>query len=152
MNRDIGSFDTSERETSQSVAVEDHTLIVHPPEDRYVELPCDVEMTTTIATGVSSTVTADFEPPSRMRYQEDAFLEEALDHIKSTYGQHYANPDKEGFQLVDLWDSQGSLATTARDLAMKYLTRYGKKDGYNQKDLFKAIHYITMINYANRDR
>ena len=29
--------------------------------------------------------------------------------------------------------------------AIKYLCRYGKKDGYNRKDLLKAIHYIVLL-------
>jgi hypothetical protein len=29
--------------------------------------------------------------------------------------------------------------------AIKYLCRYGKKDGKNRKDLLKAIHYIVLL-------
>ena len=29
--------------------------------------------------------------------------------------------------------------------AIKYLMRYGKKQGKNQKDLIKAIHYIVLL-------
>ena len=31
---------------------------------------------------------------------------------------------------------------------MKYLARYGKKDGKNRKDLLKAMHYIILMMYA----
>jgi hypothetical protein len=27
---------------------------------------------------------------------------------------------------------------------MKYVQRYGKKDGYNRKDLMKVLHYTIM--------
>ena len=29
--------------------------------------------------------------------------------------------------------------------AIKYLMRFGKKDGKNKKDLLKAIHYIILL-------
>ena len=29
--------------------------------------------------------------------------------------------------------------------AIKYLCRFGKKDGRNRKDLLKAIHYIILL-------
>ena len=29
--------------------------------------------------------------------------------------------------------------------AIKYLCRYGKKNGHNRKDLLKAIHYIVLL-------
>ncbi len=87
---------------------------------------------------------------SNMKYGEDDFLAEGLEYIKKTYGEHYANPEAQGFQLFDMWDSQGTLLTTARDTAQKYLARFGKKDGFNKKDLLKALHYIVLMNYAAR--
>ena len=29
--------------------------------------------------------------------------------------------------------------------ALKYLLRYGKKDGHNTQDLYKAMHYIILL-------
>ena len=29
--------------------------------------------------------------------------------------------------------------------AIKYLARFGKKDGRNRKDLLKAVHYIVLL-------
>jgi len=29
--------------------------------------------------------------------------------------------------------------------AIKYLCRYGKKNGYNRNDLLKAVHYIILL-------
>jgi hypothetical protein len=88
---------------------------------------------------------------SKMKYGEDDFLAEGLEYIKKTYGEHYANPEAQGFQLFDMWDSQGSLLTTARDTAQKYLSRFGKKEGFNKKDLLKALHYIVLMHYAARN-
>ena len=85
---------------------------------------------------------------NKFKFDEDRFMGEALDYIASTYGQHYVGEDKEKTQVVDLWESLGSLDTTSRDTAIKYLSRYGKKGGYNKKDLMKAIHYTILLWYA----
>jgi len=74
---------------------------------------------------------------------EDLYLEKAKEHIKKTYTGHYVNDSN--IQAVDLWEAQGSLLTTARDTAEKYLMRFGKKNGENLEDLYKAIHFIVMM-------
>lgn len=80
------------------------------------------------------------------KYDEDINLQKVQQYIDSTYDQHYVgNGD---IQTVDFWESLGSLETTARDTAIKYLARYGKKGGRNEKDLLKAIHYIILMMYA----
>jgi len=81
-----------------------------------------------------------------MKYGEDKILEEVKGYIESTYGEHYVG--NKDVQTVDFWYSLGSLDTTARDTAIKYLARYGKKNGRNRKDLLKAIHYIVLMLYA----
>lgn len=83
------------------------------------------------------------------KYNEDSLIQEVREYIDSTYGQHYV-ADKE-VQVVDLWKALGTLETTARDTAVKYLCRYGKKDGKNKKDLLKAIHYIILMMHAAED-
>ena len=30
-------------------------------------------------------------------------------------------------------------------MSIKYLCRYGKKNGHNRKDLLKTIHYIVLL-------
>tara|TARA_B100001093_G_C26854185_1_gene1026616 strand:- start:4283 stop:4567 length:285 start_codon:yes stop_codon:yes gene_type:complete len=82
-----------------------------------------------------------------MKYNENIILDEVKQYIQSTYGEHYVG--NKDVQTVDFWYSLGSLDTTARDTAIKYLARYGKKNGRNRKDLFKAIHYIVLMLYAN---
>lgn len=80
------------------------------------------------------------------KYDEGTALKKITDYVNSTYGQHYVgNGD---VQTVDFWESLGSLETTCRDTAIKYLARYGKKGGKNEKDLLKAIHYIILMMYA----
>jgi hypothetical protein len=80
------------------------------------------------------------------KYNEDKYIEDIQSYVDSTYGQHYVAKD---IQVVDIWHSIGSLETTARDTAIKYLIRYGKKQGKNKKDLLKAIHYIILMMHAD---
>jgi hypothetical protein len=47
-------------------------------------------------------------------------------------------------QALDVYQARGTLTNTAIDNSIKYLMRYGKKDGLNQKDLLKAMHYIVI--------
>ena len=83
-----------------------------------------------------------------MKYSEDKIIDDIESYIKHTYGGHYVGKDE--VQIVDLWESLGNVETTARDVAMKYLMRYGKKDGKNEKDLMKAIHYMIMMIHFRR--
>jgi len=79
------------------------------------------------------------------KYNEDKYLESIVNYVNGTYKEHYVAND---IQVFDIWHSIGSLDTTARDTAIKYLIRYGKKQGKNRKDLLKAIHYIILMMYA----
>ena len=77
------------------------------------------------------------------KYNEPKTLLEISKYLEGTYDQHYVG--NKDIQTVDFWHSLGSLDTTARDNAIKYLARYGKKGGKNRKDLIKAIHYIILM-------
>ena len=77
------------------------------------------------------------------KYNEPKILLEISKYLEGTYDQHYVG--NKDIQTVDFWHSLGSLDTTARDNAIKYLARYGKKSGKNRKDLIKAIHYIILM-------
>ena len=80
------------------------------------------------------------------KYNEAKYLRELADYVDGTYGEHYV---AKGIQVIDIWESLDSLDTTARDTAIKYLCRYGKKQGKNRKDLLKAMHYIILMMYAD---
>ena len=82
-----------------------------------------------------------------MKYNEDKILKEIGEYISSTYGQHYSK-GKDGFQVLDLLKTLNIGKDFCYANAIKYLCRYGKKDGHNRKDLLKAIHYtILLLNY-----
>lgn len=85
-------------------------------------------------------------PEIEYKYNEDLSFAELQEYIDSTYDAHYAL--KNDLQVFDIWESTDSLETTARDTAIKYLMRYGKKNGRNRKDLLKAVHYILLMMYV----
>ena len=96
-------------------------------------------------------------------YNEDKELEKIKKHIESTYGQHYVSKhiestygqhyvseeNKKKVQVQDILISTGHAESFYVGSAMKYLARYGKKEGKNQKDLLKAAHYITLLLNLN---
>jgi hypothetical protein len=80
----------------------------------------------------------------KYKYKEDITFDKIKKYIDSTYGAHYVN---QGLQVIDIWESRGTLMSTATDTAIKYLMRFSRKDGMNEKDLLKAIHYIMLMLY-----
>ena len=82
-----------------------------------------------------------------MKYNEDKIVKEILDYIRSTYDQHYST-GQDGFQVQDLFKTLNIGKDFCHANAIKYLCRYGKKNGYNRADLLKAVHYvILLLNY-----
>ena len=79
-----------------------------------------------------------------MKYNEDKIIKEISDYIKSNYGEHYSTT-KDGFQVQDMLRQLGIDKDFCQANAIKYLCRYGKKQGKNRKDLLKAIHYIVLL-------
>ena len=82
------------------------------------------------------------------KYKEDVYLKEAFDYIKKTYGEHYqANKEDSDVQFMDLIMADPDGLGFLKYNASKYPLRYGKKDGYNKKDLLKTIHYCLLLLY-----
>ncbi len=79
-----------------------------------------------------------------MKYNEDKIIKEISDYISNTYTEHYSTT-KDGFQVQDMLRHLGIDKDFCQANAIKYLCRYGKKDGKNRKDLLKAIHYIVLL-------
>ena len=79
------------------------------------------------------------------KYEENAILKQAEEYIAKTYELHYTG-DK-GTQTLDLIESIGDAEAFCRSNAIKYLSRFGKKDGKNEKDILKAIHYCTLLHH-----
>ena len=80
------------------------------------------------------------------KYNEDETLTEVLEYIVGTYSEHYGD---QNIQIQDVFDQMGISEAFTRGAAMKYLFRFGKKDGKNRKDLLKCIHYCCLLyHYA----
>ena len=79
-----------------------------------------------------------------MKYNEEKILLEISQYIDGTYQQHYCTVEQ-GFQVQDMLRQLGIDKDFCQANAIKYLCRYGKKDGKNRKDLLKAIHYIVLL-------
>ena len=59
-------------------------------------------------------------------------------YVDRTYDQHYANGK---YQATDIILDTGHGEGFCIGNILKYAQRYGKKDGYNRKDLLKVLHY-----------
>jgi len=81
--------------------------------------------------------------PAECKYNEEAILKEIYDYVMSTYRGHYVG--KGEIQTFDVWDTLGISEEVCIGTAIKYLMRFGKKDGKNKKDLLKAIHYVILL-------
>jgi hypothetical protein len=82
------------------------------------------------------------------KYAEDKILADLKTHLDKTYSEHYAT-EEQGIECFDCWIALGESTPTFRNTAIKYLWRYGKKNGNNKKDLIKALHYIFMCLYVD---
>tara|TARA_B100001057_G_scaffold276786_1_gene277104 strand:- start:1170 stop:1850 length:681 start_codon:yes stop_codon:yes gene_type:complete len=80
------------------------------------------------------------------KYSEDEILKDVKDYIASTYSAHYTSKGSQ-IQTLDLIESIGDAESFCRANAIKYLSRFGKKNGKYKFDLFKAMHYCTLLYY-----
>ena len=78
------------------------------------------------------------------KFHEDIILKVAKGYIDNTYKEHYANGK---YQATDLIVDAGHGEGFCMGNIMKYAMRYGKKDGRNQIDLLKLIHYAIIAYY-----
>jgi hypothetical protein len=78
------------------------------------------------------------------KYDEDRLLKEFKDYIDSTYGEHYS---LNKFQATEFILDAGHGDGFCVGNIMKYAQRYGKKGGYNRKDLLKVLHYGLILLY-----
>lgn len=82
------------------------------------------------------------------KYNEDKIILDVKKYIDNTYGQHYVG--KQGVQTIDVWESLDMAREMCLGTALKYLMRFGKKEGYNEKDLLKAVHYMILLIHFSR--
>ena len=81
------------------------------------------------------------------KYSEDTAIRAIKEYIDSTYTQHYSGK----YQATDMIIDAGHGTGFCIGNIMKYAKRYGKKDGYNNKDLMKIIHYAIIEMYNQNE-
>lgn len=81
------------------------------------------------------------------KYNEGKILREIEDYLSGTYKGHYVSDgtDEAKIQTLDLIDSIGDAEAFCRSNAIKYLSRFGKKNGKNRLDILKVIHYAILL-------
>ena len=78
------------------------------------------------------------------KYEEDKTLKEVESYLSSTYHSHYTS-EQSKTQTLDLIESIGDAEAFTRSNAIKYLSRFGKKNGKSKMDILKAIHYCVLL-------
>ena len=80
------------------------------------------------------------------KFNEENLIKELQAYVDSTYDQHYS---KNKFQATEFIIDAGHGEGFCIGNIMKYAQRYGKKDGYNRKDLQKVLHYALFALYVH---
>ena len=101
------------------------------------------------AVGGMDSVTFDLNLDSTAKngfwnYREGVILKEVRDYLSGTYRSHYTSQESKT-QTLDLVESIGDAEPFCRSNAIKYLSRFGKKDGKSKLDILKAIHYCILL-------
>lgn len=80
------------------------------------------------------------------KFDEDRLIAEFKDYIDSTYDAHYSQTK---FQAAEFIFDAGHGMGFCIGNVLKYAQRYGRKEGYNRKDLMKVLHYAMMALYLH---
>lgn len=82
------------------------------------------------------------------KFNEDDYVREIMEYIDSTYTGHYSGK----YQATDMIIDAGHGVGFCVGSIMKYAKRYGKKEGYNRKDIMKIIHYgIILLSIHDKE-
>ena len=86
------------------------------------------------------------------KFNEGEILKEVEEYLLSTYRGHYTS-EGGSVQTIDLINSIGDSEAFCRSNAIKYLSRFRKKEQATPKaDLLKAIHYcILLYHFSGSD-
>ena len=76
------------------------------------------------------------------KFNEDLILSRLRQYIDNTYNQHYAQAKTQTTEIVF---ENGHGEGFCIGNIIKYAQRFGKKDGKNEKDLYKVIHYAIIL-------
>ena len=78
---------------------------------------------------------------SQWRYNEEEIIDQIYEYCLETYNEHYGQNDLQASEFIS---SSGHGSGFFIGNIIKYADRYGKKGGYNRRDLLKIAHYCIM--------
>ncbi len=85
----------------------------------------------------------------KYKFKEDKIIKDIIGYVNRTYEQHYANGK---YQATDMILDAGHGEGFCVGNIMKYAMRYGKKNGKNNADLLKIIHYAIIALYLQEEK
>ena len=79
---------------------------------------------------------------AKYKFEEDVVLNMISNHITQTYDAHYSQEKIQSTEFIfDAGHGEGFCIGNI----IKYAQRYGKKNGKNEIDLLKIIHYTIIL-------
>ena len=78
------------------------------------------------------------------KYNEDVIIKEISTYIQNTYKQHDSS-DNHDIMAIEGIEASGNGPEFCLGNIIKYAWRFGKKDGNNEKDILKIIHYSILL-------
>ena len=79
---------------------------------------------------------------AKYTFNEDKILKNLKSYIDKTYEQHYASGKIQATEFV--FDAEHGEGFCIGNI-MKYAQRFGKKNGKQESDLYKVIHYAIIL-------
>ena len=90
--------------------------------------------------------TLNIDVEEDVEVESEDTLTTLTNYVNATYGEHYS---KNQFQATEFIIDGGHGEGFTLGNVMKYAQRYGKKDGYNRKDLMKILHYALIALHVH---
>ena len=84
--------------------------------------------------------------PIEYKFNEFALIGELEDYVNSTYDQHYSQTK---YQSTDFILDCGHGEGFCLGNVLKYVQRYGRKEGKNRADLLKVLHYALIALHVH---
>jgi hypothetical protein len=81
-------------------------------------------------------------PEIKYKFHEDHVLKMVKAYIDETYVEHYSKGNIQSTEVI--FDAEHGEGFCIGNI-LKYAQRYGKKEGKNDADLYKIIHYTIML-------
>ena len=78
----------------------------------------------------------------KYEFKEDVVLDDLKKYIDSTYSKHYSQGKLQATEII--FDAEHGVGFCIGNI-MKYAQRYGKKNGFDDRDLYKIVHYAIIL-------